>query len=631
MNYLRFLLLGLILPLTGALSAQSLTEQLDSLLASPPDTHQVRALYGLSNELSRKMLEVPDVLFECGLELARELNYDSGLAELYSSQYLYYLNGGEVEKGLVSVTQAKKYAAASGQDNMLRYASIDEIMLLMIGGETEEAAARAAELAKIFKASGDLLGEAEAYGLLSILSSGFGDFKLAMVYDSMAIERARLSGNELAVGRALMAASVNRVLLDDPEASLKLAEEALAIARENEDIFLTENALGARAEANTLLGNYAAAQADYDLIPDGEGNQRITWLMTSKGLLLQRIGQREESRALLLEAEKIIKSTSNDPLELKRCYVALQTVDLNQMQYDSVVWYGKQIRAQQDSLQAARNIKNLLDLEKKYRTEEKEDKIALQQAQLNRQRTQLYITVIGFLLALVAGAGFFWFSQRLRRRNAENEQLVREKETLIGEIHHRVKNNLQVVSSLLQLQRRGLSSDDDKGRAALLESQSRVSAMGLIHNKLYQGTGVTSVYMPEYLKDLGETLLDAYRLEEQVEIFYDVEEIKLDVDIAIPLGLIINELVTNSIKHAFPTGQEGTIEIALHCDNGRLQLAVTDNGVGIVDAGKQTKNTSFGKNLIGLLTSKLRGEVEVLEGEGYGVKIQFPNKSRVVR
>jgi len=120
--------------------------------------------------------------------------------------------------------------------------------------------------------------------------------------------------------------------------------------------------------------------------------------------------------------------------------------------------------------------------------------------------------------------------------------------------------------------------------------------MGLIHNKLYQGEEVTSVHMPDYLEDLGETLLDAYRLEEQVEVFYDVEDIHLDVDSAIPLGLIINELITNSLKYAFPNGREGTIEILLHREEERLRLSVSDNGVGAADAEKRADSTSFGRN-----------------------------------
>ena len=337
----------------------------------------------------------------------------------------------------------------------------------------------------------------------------------------------------------------------------------------------------------------------------------------------------DEARKLLLEAETVIKESSNSALELKRCYEALQLVGLNKTQYDTVTKYSKLIQAELDSLQTAKNIRSLLELEKKYKADEKDAEILLQKEQLSRQRSELAALILGFLFALAAGLGFYSFNRKLRRRNTENEQLLVDKETLIGEIHHRVKNNLQVVSSLLQLQRRGLASGDDKGRAALLESENRVSAIGLIHNKLYQGEAVTSVLMPEYLEDLGNTLLDAYRLEEQVEIYYDVEDIVLDVDLAIPLGLIINELVTNSLKYAFPQGREGTLEIALHYKQDDIELIVADDGVGAAAAEKRKDSTSFGSNLIGLLSKKLKGELHILSGEGYAVSVTFPAKKVV--
>ena len=145
----------------------------------------------------------------------------------------------------------------------------------------------------------------------------------------------------------------------------------------------------------------------------------------------------------------------------------------------------------------------------------------------------------------------------------------------------------------------------------------------MIHNKLYQGKEVTYVYIPDYLEDLGKTLLDAYRLEEQVEIFYDVADINLDAHVAIPLGLIINELVTNSMKYAFPTGRESTIEIALHREDDRLRFVVVNSGVGADAAEKRADSTSFGNDLIGLLTKKLKGQLTLLDGQGCAVEILF--------
>lgn len=595
----------------------------------------MRKLRNLHKELINTGEIVHDTLFEQLITLANELNDTRNLVILYSNQSVYNLNTGEVKKGLANIDKAIKYATASNMVDWLPYSYTVKMELLMVAGRTKESAELATARAKEYHAVGDFYNESEAYQMLSNISASLGNHELTMSYDSTATALARQSGNIGLLASVLCSSSDNYNLLGYPEKGLILAEEALELAEKNDLEFETANALSARADANTALGNYAEALKDYELLKEREGDQGYSWWIVSRGILLQRIGRHNEARRLLLEAASIIKKTSNNPLELKRCYQALQTVGLNQAQYDSVAFYGKLMEAEQDSLQTAANIKSLLELEEKYKAEEKEAEIRLQEErlarqiqedQLARQKVKLYVLICGLLLALVVGIIFFGLSQRLKRSNLEKGKLLADKETLIGEIHHRVKNNLQIVSSLLQLQRRGLESDDKTGREALLESQSRVGAMGLIHVKLYQGREVTSVHMPEYIEDLGETLLDAYRLEEQVEIFYDVADINLDVDIAIHLGLIINELVTNSMKYAFPKGQEGTIEIALYREEDQLLLVVTDNGVGIAGAKKRADSTSFGSNLIGLLTKKLKGEVKILEGKGYSVGIRFPEQ-----
>jgi two-component sensor histidine kinase len=623
MYRLSFFFWILCLPLSAPLSAQSLLEGLDTILASPRDSIQLDQLSNLHAQLIDEGEIVPDSLFQKALALAHELEDEWSLSLLYMNRSAYYLNTGRVKEGLVNIEEAIKYARISNQPDLLADTYNTKIQLLMVSGETEESAELASFLVKKYHEAGDLYNEAKTYLMLSSISSGLGHHELTMMYDSTAIALARKSEYVDVITSALCTASENLSFLGYPEKALPLAEEALVMAEEYELGFEIGNIISARAVANTALGNYAKALKDYEYLKEWQGEQKFTWLMTSRAILLQRIGRNDEARSLLLEAISVLKMTSNDPLELKRCYQALQTVGLNQMQYDTVAWYGKLMEAEQDSLQTAKNIRSLLELEKKYKTEEKEVKIRLQEEQLARQNTQLSASIIILCLALFAGISFFFLSRRLRRRNDEIEELLADKETLIGEIHHRVKNNLQVISSLLQLQRRGLDSDDAKGRDALRESQTRVSAMGLIHKKLYQGEEVTTVHMPDYLEDLGETLTNAYRLEEQVEIFYDVEDVNLDVDKAIPIGLIVNELITNSIKYAFPKGREGTIEIVLHREEDKLRLAVLDNGVGASGAEGRSDSTSFGSNLIDLLTKKLKGKLQIVEGRGYGIEILF--------
>jgi two-component sensor histidine kinase len=268
-----------------------------------------------------------------------------------------------------------------------------------------------------------------------------------------------------------------------------------------------------------------------------------------------------------------------------------------------------------DSVASSERFKAVADISTKYETEKKEATIALQNQRLEQERLRFWLIASLLVLALLGGALLFALTRQLRKRN-------QEKEFLIKEIHHRVKNNLQVLSSLLYLQSRHIQ--DETALDAVREGQNRVEAMGLIHQKLYMGDQLASVEMKDYLQNLGSTLLDSFGMEQRVNINYHLSPIHLDVDTAIPLGLIINELVTNSLKYAFPGGRQGTIEISLwKNDSGKLCLKVADNGVGKAGAPQLKGSTSFGTNLVEILSKKLKGKLEILAGEGYATMIQF--------
>ncbi|MEZ4960045.1 MAG: histidine kinase dimerization/phosphoacceptor domain -containing protein [Saprospiraceae bacterium] len=271
-----------------------------------------------------------------------------------------------------------------------------------------------------------------------------------------------------------------------------------------------------------------------------------------------------------------------------------------------------------DSVFNAEKFQAVEDVSTKYETEKKEATIAQQELVLQQQRTRFWF-IMGILgLSLAGGAMLFRLTRILRQRN-------QEKEFLIKEIHHRVKNNLQVLSSLLYLQSKHIK--DDAALDAVREGQNRVEAMGLIHQKLYMGDNLAAVEMRDYLHNLGDTLLDAFRLDDnRIKITYHLEPLHLDVDTAIPLGLIINELVTNALKYAFPDGREGVVEISLwKNDAGKLCLKVADNGVGRHGAPELKNSTSFGTSLVQLLSKKLKGAPQVLDTDGYATLIEFEN------
>ncbi len=275
-----------------------------------------------------------------------------------------------------------------------------------------------------------------------------------------------------------------------------------------------------------------------------------------------------------------------------------------------------------DSVTNAAKFKAVEDISTQYETAKKEAIIAEQTEAIRQGRIRFWLIVGILALALLGGGLLIRLTRQLHKRNEE-------KEFLIKEIHHRVKNNLQVLSSLLHLQSRHIK--DEAALDAVREGQNRVEAMGLIHQKLYMGDKLAAVEMKDYLYNLGDTLLDSFGLDDdRVKIIYHLQPLHLDVDTAIPLGLIINELVTNSLKYAFPDGRQGIVEISLwKNETGQLCLKVADNGVGKSGAPQLKSSTSFGTNLVEILSKKLKGKPEVQDGAGYATLIRFENYKSV--
>ena len=197
-------------------------------------------------------------------------------------------------------------------------------------------------------------------------------------------------------------------------------------------------------------------------------------------------------------------------------------------------------------------------------------------------------------------------------RNAENELLLKE-------IHHRVKNNLEVDSSLLALQSNQI--DDANTRDAMQEGQNRVQSIGIVHQKLYQGVNLGAIEMKDYFINLSESILDSFGAQKRVQVECAMEALNVDVDTAVPLGLIVNELLTNTIKYAFPDGRSGKVQIKLaQSANGNLQMQVSDNGVG---KSGTISGTGFGGQLISLLTQQLEGTMKEENNNGTHIFFEF--------
>lgn len=223
--------------------------------------------------------------------------------------------------------------------------------------------------------------------------------------------------------------------------------------------------------------------------------------------------------------------------------------------------------------------------------------------------------------------GLLGVSRDVSLRRAYREQLemsLRDKDVLLREVHHRVKNNLQVISSLLNLQ--ADSYNDPQARALLKESQQRIRSMALVHEKLYRSPHVSDIDFPDYLTTMTHELLRSCG-NGKIATHVTGEGIRLDIETAIPAGLIVNELLTNSLKHAFPPHiHDGQVTVSVRRDGtGQVVLIVEDNGIGMPPDMKIAEMRTMGMTVIHGLAAQLDGTISILPGPGTRIQLRFPS------
>lgn len=229
-----------------------------------------------------------------------------------------------------------------------------------------------------------------------------------------------------------------------------------------------------------------------------------------------------------------------------------------------------------------------------------------------------------YLLGGVLGKNLLRAHHNLYKTKMELEEQITEKETLLKEVHHRVKNNLQTVSSLLSLQARGI--DDEEIRNLIKSSQNRVISMAMVHEMLYMRDDISKIKYKSYVQELGEYLVRSVKgSENNVNLTIDIPDIELGIDTAIPLGLLINEAITNALKYGIRDDDQGEIYVALRKeDNREYVLSIGDNGVGFPERVNFKNTKSLGLKLIHNLTRQLKGSiVRDLSKKGTNYVVKF--------
>jgi two-component sensor histidine kinase len=358
-----------------------------------------------------------------------------------------------------------------------------------------------------------------------------------------------------------------------------------------------------------------------------------------------------KSRRYFLEALSKTFLPYTNKQNLANIYYNLYQIDSSLNNYKSAMRFAGKYAQYDGAVYNETENKQELALSIQYETLQREKRLQLLKAQnvleLQKETTTRRLSYGGFALLtviIIAIYSRYYHNKKINRKleiqkkeidnqnlslqqmNHKQKVLLTEKEWLLREVHHRVKNNLQIVMSLLHSQ--SLYLKDETALNAVLESQHRVQAMSLIHQKLYTSENSSTIYMPVYIHDLVDYLQDSFKTKQAVYIKLKIEPITLDVIKAVPLGLILNEIVTNALKHAFPCTENDKISIELNISSEEMiTLIVTDNGHGLPADFNVDSSKSFGMILMKGLTEDLDGTFKIVKGNGTKTSVTFSNNA----
>ncbi len=341
-----------------------------------------------------------------------------------------------------------------------------------------------------------------------------------------------------------------------------------------------------------VMGEIASGQHQYDL--SRISFYKASWLATAA----RAIGWEKEALYRLYLSEKKGGNHSKS-LSILESYAQLN---------DSLYRTGQDVA--------------LFEIESAYQKNLQDEAIAKLDAQneasglkLHAQELTLWTVIVGMGIMSVLLIWLYRLYDRVKTANQIISKVVQEKNILLREIHHRVKNNLQVISSLLKLQSGYIQ--DEVAVQAIAEGRSRVQSMALLHQNLYKEDNVTGVNMKDYFDNLIQGLFDTYNISaDRITLHKNIEDITLDVDTVVPLGLITNELISNALKHAFPGNLHGNLYVDLFEKSGNLILHVRDDGTGI---SYESRHEGFGSKLIQLLSQKLEADITTRSSHGTDV------------
>ncbi len=568
--------------------------------------------------------------------LSKKNNNQEALAKAYDFLVTYHKDYSKLDSAFYYVEKAKDIYLEQKNDDQLAFTYLKWKDLLMVKADYATANKYVYKALDIFEKTKNQRGIALCY-------ASIGELKY---YERSYAQGVEWCDKAIAILESLDfpedLANAYRLKAFDMLFADTVLDEALATINHSIDLYkgLGETGIPMMAAINwrgniyKYMDRFDEAIADYQANYDNSEKMGLERYLIPSSANIGHVhlmqGKYQEALPYNLRAIDIMKKTGN-VRNLWENYMHVSNIYESLGDYKLALFYHHLYATAHEEFKD-NTIHGLeSEAEKKYLTGQKNATIFFQNEKISQQkRTQTLYIVMAALLAFIVFGLLYYYRKRQKKNqelqllNLELDSKNKQNELLLKEIHHRVKSNLELVKSLLALQSAKL--EDSATKDAMIASQNRVQSMGIIHQKLYQGENLGSIEMKDYFLNLGEGILDTFNAEDKVKIECAMDNLELDVDTAVPIGLIVNELLTNALKYAFPTEGKGNILISLSQSTPDiLTLKVADNGVGKV-VGMTPKGTGFGSQLIQLLTQQLDGKMFEEHDNGTSILFQFKTK-----
>ena len=666
----KIVVLVQLLLLALTIVAQKETWIIDSLkkqLTGAPDTTKTLLLNQLAREYRHSK---PKLLLEYALQakkLAEKSDYKRGIAYSYLNIAMYNGNAGDHKAALGFYNQAfviaNKYHLKDIEHRALAGCGSN---ILDLNGDYKTArmyynlALKDTSIVKDYKLMSDILDRiANAY-----LDQGYVDS--ASVCHIRALELAEKLKDSTMIARIMINLGMEEAALGNENKQMEYFSESLAIATKIKNKMVasyalldigcvwldrkdykkaTEYLLKSLAFAKELnyksleaslyihLGYVFYAQKNYDKAFDyynygfeiAKNNKELLDIIRILNGMGSVMKQKKEYTKAVSYLEKALDENKNNKYieELTETYLLLSQIYAEQKDYKNAYRYHI-LQKRLDSIIFNKDReKARAEVLAKYNIEKKTKEILvlkkdnqIKELQLSHNRVVL-IAVISIFILMIIIIIIFYHKFKLKRKANE------EKDVLLREIHHRVKNNMQIILSLLSLQIR--KTNDQQTIDFIKESKSRIQSMALIHERLYQSENLASICFKDYVSQLLDFIYSIYKIDKtQIDYMISSSDIHIDMNTAVPLGLIINEVVCNSIKHGFGQTDFGLIDIRLtNVTSNEYKLIISDTGKGLPENFDIKKTNTLGLKLIQTLTKQIGGELEMAGNKGVLFNIQF--------